>query len=92
MYAENCQYKLDKMAKTGSRKGQRQPTIEEVKAAKVGLSGFRLQVRPVKNQFSRFFTVTLSERFIPWVYCLFVEFYTMQIDTPSLGNIIENTI
>ena len=58
MYAENCQYKLDKMAKTGSRKGQRQPTIEEVKAAKVGLLGIRLQVRPVKNQFSRFFTVT----------------------------------
>ncbi|CAB4041785.1 rho GTPase-activating 39-like [Paramuricea clavata] len=33
-YAENCQYKLEKMAKTGSRKGQRQPTIAEVKAAK----------------------------------------------------------
>lgn len=33
-YADNCHCKLEKMAKTGSRKGQRQPTQAEVDAAK----------------------------------------------------------
>lgn len=71
-YAENCHYKLEKMSKTGSRKGQRQPTQEEVDAAKraifhPSMFGSTLE-DTMQMQKTRF-----PDRQLPWILTCLTE-------------------
>ncbi|XP_028399778.1 rho GTPase-activating protein 39-like [Dendronephthya gigantea] len=83
-YAENCLYKLEKMAKTGSRKGQRQPTQEEVNAAKRAIFHPSMFGSTLEDTMEMQRT-TFPDRKLPWILTCLTEQIVQQQGTSTEG-------